>query len=243
MNKHDINPIYEELPILMEMKRNLTEQHREILKHVRGPFIHNVVMTARDSVHVEDFQVSRLAYPAFGSWNKDNFASPFSIKCRGVTVMFMDGGIINLVGADSEDEALLKLYEVLLFVYKKTGFRVRVHDFRVQNMQATLYLGYTIDLQRLSEYLPLLAYEPSNINLGKYTVPVKGGSINMLIFPTGSVVLVKGKSMAQFEEARDLIIPTLVHFAVNPVSIVQKTIEMSLEKKRKDKKRKKKTNH
>jgi TATA-box binding protein (TBP) (component of TFIID and TFIIIB) len=162
----------------------------------------------------------KMAYPAFGKYRGGEFATPCTLACRinikGVTIVIFKRGLINVLGAKTIADATEALYTALLYLYRKTGFMMRVHDFAVHNMQATLYMNYSIDLPELERNLVCSVYNPSNIGFLKYTIPVEGGSVTFLIYPNGKIVLVKPKNPHQFMDAKRIMVPFLARFAQHP---------------------------
>ena len=200
---------------ILRAARNPTPRVQEIMRGVIGPIVHNVVMSGEACLPPGfEWDVQRMAFPAYGKYAKGEFAAPCTLAFRGLTCNFFKTGKINILGATSVAESVKRLYEGLLYLREKTGFRMRVHDLKLTNMQATVYLNYTIDIEALQLHLMDKGYEPENISFLKHEVEVTGGHVTFLIFKSGRIVMTQAKSEAQFAEARDIFLPFLAQFAL-----------------------------
>lgn len=190
---------------------------RKILSGVIGPKIHNVVLACKACLPPGfTWDVKRLAFPAYGKYKKSEYAAPFTLACKGATCVFVKTGKVNILGAKTVAESVKKIYECQAYLYKLTKFRMRVHDLTLTNMQATINLGYTIDLPAMKKRLLLAVYNPTVISHLKYTIHTGSGAVTFLIYPSGRIVLTEAIDMAQFVEARNIFLPFVAMFALHP---------------------------
>jgi TATA-box binding protein (TBP) (component of TFIID and TFIIIB) len=243
----DVDPIKLDLEQIKKASRDIPPHIQTIINGTDGPIVHNIVMTARAFLpEGVTWDVMKMAYPAFGKYKGSEFATPFTLSCkikgRRVTLLIFERGLVNVLGAKTVADATEALYSALRYLYYKIGFYMRVHDFAVHNMQATLYLNYSTDLPELEKNLACSVYNPSNIGFLKYTIPVTGGSVTFLIYPNGKIVIVKAKKIEQFEEAKRIMIPFIARFAQHPTNKTQLLPKITKPKRKRsvDKKKKKK---
>lgn len=222
---------------ILEAGRNPTARVQEIMKGVIGPIVHNVVMSGKACLPPGfEWDVQRMAFPAYGKYAKGEFAAPCTLAFRGLTCNFFRTGKINIMGATSVAESVKRLYEGLLYLEEKTGFSMRVHDLKLTNMQSTVYLNYTLDIDALYRHLIDKEYEPENISFLKYKLLVTGGKVTFLVYKSGRIVMTQAKSEEQFNEARDIFLPFLAQFALKySPGLVRDTDPLPLRPKQKRK--------
>lgn len=207
-------PVQIDRDTILAVSRQPSLKVQEVMAKVTGPLVHNVVMSGSAALP-EGYlwDVQRMAYPAYGKYEKKEFA-PCTLACRGITCNFFKRGKVNVMGAKSVPSSVKKFYDALSYLRRRTGLRMKSRDFQLKNMQATVYLNHTIDMESLAAHIADKEYEPDNISFLKYSMEVTNGSVTFLIYKTGRIVMTKATVFAQFVEARDLFLPFVAQFAL-----------------------------
>lgn len=173
-----------------------TKQHIE-LKHIdstvkppMSPNPQNMVSTARWVVPAHLNNMSNMAVMLGGKFNPRIFPT-CTVKMRRprVTISIFRTGSIVIAGARNSIEAIMALTLLQHRVFIKSGRLPVVHDQCLENVVASAYLGFRVDLDCLMVNEPLSCkYNPELFAGLCYRVEVDR-KIILVIFESGSVVI------------------------------------------------------
>lgn len=190
------------------MKFTLTRsQIQEINARFDGPYVHNVVATASFCIKPD---VHRLAWDICAMHNIEAFSAPYTQKIkrpRSTALMFPSGNVVS-IGTPSHETARLAMHSYADFLRNTQGLPCDVVGFEVCNMQATMYMNYTLDFAKVLK-VPNVTYNKRLF--GAIVFAMTKPKVKFLIFESGSVVIIGARLNEQLIEAAENIKPILAH--------------------------------
>lgn len=117
---------------------------------------------------------------------------------KTATLIFKTGKMV-CTGAKSEQQARNTVHKVIREL-KKAGFTIRGRPkITIENMVASAYLGRGVDIERASEVLENIMYEPEQFPGAIYRMDEP--KVVILIFRSGKLVITGAKKKEQAHEA------------------------------------------
>jgi len=180
-----------------------------INRNVSPALIHNVVAKAQFN---HRFSVADLAMRLHGLHNRRKFSAPvcLGMKHPRVTALVFSTGTVVVVGAKSDDIARLAIYRLADYIARQTGIVVKPSGITINNIMATVYLGYRVDLKRVCTSLKQANGEYPKIVFGAAKIYVKGGVV--MLFSSGKFVVCGPRHTDELIHIRDDLIPKLAQF-------------------------------
>lgn len=131
---------------------------------------------------------------------------------RTTALIFRSGKIV-CTGARTEEAALLACKKFARII-QKLGFKIRITDFKIQNIVATCDLRFPIKLENLNQvHGQFSSYEPE-LFPGLIYRMIKPRLV-LLIFVNGKIVFTGAKSRQDLKDSLDNIYPILKSFRKN----------------------------
>lgn len=191
-------------------------------RNVSAALIHNVVAKASFN-HL--FSVADLAMRLHGLHNRRKFSAPVCLGMKNprVTALVFSTGTVLVVGAKSVDIARLAIYRLADYIARQTGVVVRPSGLAINNIMATVYLGYRIDLKRVCTQLKQANGDFPKIVFGAAKIYVKYGVV--MLFSSGKFVVCGPRNTDQLTHIREELMPQLAQFHDGDVDLEQQRRE------------------
>lgn len=196
-----------------------SEHVKRVVRDATGPITHNVVVTACDThvLQTGTIPIDEIAAQSLGRRKKRGFASSIVYHLRdegySCTISVFQRAKFVVVGAPSEQAAVLALWRLVQHIAETTGHHYLVQQFKVINIQSTVDIGWTLDLDKIHSYLPEASYDTTVIQHIKINLNADARA-TCLVYDTGNLVLTGASSYEQLVRAKNVLVPFLAHFTL-----------------------------
>jgi transcription initiation factor TFIID TATA-box-binding protein len=162
------------------------------------PRLTNVVCTCHLGVSVD---LLRLAHLLPGKYHRKRFSS-FVLRLRTpkVTCLIFTSGRMVCTGSESLEVARVAMARVT-HLLRGAGFRVRMHQFAVQNMVASVYVGHAMDVAQLDRHCGCESRYRGDMFPGLVYRGSGSRDVTFLVFPSGQMVITGAKAEYQIVSA------------------------------------------
>lgn len=146
----------------------------------------------------------------YAEYNPKRF-SAVSIRLRvpRATALVFSSGRIVCTGAKSALEARWALFKFIALLRTRCHLPAHLYAFRIQNMVASVDMGFPLDLDRCRRTYPRYAsYDPALFPGLIYRTHATHGVV-VLMFASGRLVLTGAKCVEALYRAFDALVPTL----------------------------------
>lgn len=170
-----------------------------------SPIIQNIVCTCNLG---STLYLPGVASHLHGSeYNAKRFSAvTFRIKYPKTTGLFFGSGKMVCTGAKNINESRLSIMKLVNLLESRMCLKLHVHDFRIQNIVASVNMGYAISLEEICvRYGKESSYEPElfpGLIFRKDSCPAV-----FLIFLSGRIVITGAKRVRDIYRAFGMIRP------------------------------------
>jgi transcription initiation factor TFIID TATA-box-binding protein len=182
------------------------------------PRVVNIVASAQLGMQIELFQVASNIRNA--EWNPRRFhAVIIRIQEPKATALVFQCGKLNVVGCRREEDALNATRKFGRML-KKLNFPVKIKQYSIVNMVATIACDFQIQLEAISRHpghRHLASYNPEVFAGVIYKIP--SPRVTLLIFASGKIVMTGAKNREMLDEAVKWVWPILKVFEKTEMQI------------------------
>ena len=183
----------------------------------RRPRVENIVCTA---LVKKQLPPSLQTLATRGQFSPNVFPAAVSRfdEPNCATVSF-DTGKTVVLGTRNPNDALFQLYSMLMHIYIVTGHASLPHEFRVENVVGSAWLGQHVDLPRLARDLCMqTVYEDSVFPGVHMNLKSKKREEKTIVFKKGRMVITGAKHPRQIGEAFEVACQMLAPYTIAPPS-------------------------
>jgi TATA-box binding protein (TBP) (component of TFIID and TFIIIB) len=129
------------------------------------------------------------------------------------TMVAFQSGTTIILGTKHPSDALVQVYKIIYYIFRKTGKICSVHDFRVENVVGSAWLGCRLDIGALARTHALSSRYESTVFPGlHFTLPQTNYPVKFIFFKLGRMVITGAKTGIEIQEAYNRIVPILRPF-------------------------------
>lgn len=128
------------------------------------------------------------------------------------TMVAFQSGTTIILGTKHPSDALVQVYKIIFYLFRKTGRICTVHNFAVENVVGSAWLGCCLDIDALAKAYQLQAdYEPSDFP-GLHFRFLANYPVKFIFFRLGRMVITGAKTGLEIQQAYNKIVPLLRPF-------------------------------